>query len=80
MSSNNGRMRVGLALGGGVARGLAHVGVLSVLEEAGVPLGWIAGSPLGGIIRPARCGRASPSIVSPEPVWEPLSALPIAPG
>ena len=38
MSSNRGRLRVGLALGGGVARGLAHIGVLSVLEEAGVPI------------------------------------------
>ncbi len=55
MSSNNGRMRVGLALGGGVARGLAHIGVLSVLEEAGVPIDCIAGTSMGAIIGAAYC-------------------------
>ncbi len=59
MSSNNGRMRVGLALGGGVARGLAHVGVLSVLEEAGVPIDCIAGTSMGAIIGSAYCAGLS---------------------
>ncbi|HEY5133957.1 MAG TPA: hypothetical protein VII85_09760, partial [Candidatus Krumholzibacteriaceae bacterium] len=31
------RPRVGLALSGGGARGLAHIGVLKVIEEAGIP-------------------------------------------
>lgn len=44
------RVRVGLALGGGVARGLAHIGVLSVLEEARVPIDVIAGTSMGAII------------------------------
>ncbi len=44
------RERVGLALGGGVARGLAHIGVLSVLEGAGVPIDFIAGTSMGAII------------------------------
>jgi NTE family protein len=50
MSSNNGRIKVGLALGGGVARGLAHIGVLSVLEKAGIPIDCIAGTSMGAII------------------------------
>lgn len=59
MSSNNGRMHVGLALGGGVARGLAHIGVLSVLEEAGVPIDCIAGTSMGAIIGSAYCAGLS---------------------
>ena len=44
------RKSVGLALGGGGARGLAHIGVLSVLEEAGVPIDYIAGTSMGAMI------------------------------
>lgn len=44
------RPRVGLALGGGGARGLAHVGVLKVLEEMRVPIDCIAGTSMGSII------------------------------
>jgi NTE family protein len=44
------RKRVGLALGGGVVRGLAHVGVLSVLEEAGVPIDFVSGTSAGAIV------------------------------
>ncbi len=43
------RQRVGLALGGGAARGLAHVGVLEVLEEAHIPIDYIAGTSAGAI-------------------------------
>ena len=39
-----------VALGGGGARGLAHVGVLEVLEEAGVPLAGIAGTSAGAVV------------------------------
>jgi NTE family protein len=39
-----------LALGGGGARGLAHVGVLAVLEREGLPVRAIAGSSMGGLI------------------------------
>ena len=55
MSSNNGRIKVGLALGGGVARGLAHIGVLSVLEKANIPIDCIAGTSMGAIIGAAYC-------------------------
>jgi NTE family protein len=37
-------MRVGLALGAGVVRGYAHIGVLSVLEREGIPIHCIAGT------------------------------------
>jgi NTE family protein/lysophospholipid hydrolase len=40
---------VGLALSGGMARGLAHIGVLRVLEEAKVPVDMIAGSGMGAV-------------------------------
>ena len=41
---------VGLALGGGGTRGAAHVGVLKVLTEAGVPIDCISGTSIGAII------------------------------
>jgi NTE family protein len=42
--------KVCLALGGGAARGLAHLGVLKVCEEAGVRIDLIAGTSLGALI------------------------------
>lgn len=45
-----GKKRVGLALGGGAARGLAHIGVLQALEEADVPVDLITGTSMGAII------------------------------
>ncbi len=44
------RKRVGLALGGGSARGIAHVGVLEWLEENRIPVDYIAGTSMGGLI------------------------------
>jgi NTE family protein len=41
---------VGVALSGGAARGLAHIGALAVLEEEGIPVDIIAGTSAGGII------------------------------
>ncbi len=43
-------MKVGLALSGGAARGLAHIGVIKVLLEHGIPLDVIAGTSAGSII------------------------------
>jgi NTE family protein len=42
--------RIGLALSGGGARGLAHIGVLKVLEREGIPVHLIAGTSMGGFI------------------------------
>lgn len=44
------RPRIGLVLSGGGARGLAHVGVLKVLEELQVPVDMIAGTSMGAIV------------------------------
>lgn len=44
------RPKVGLALSGGGAKGFAHIGVLKVIEEAGLPIDCIAGSSIGSII------------------------------
>ena len=41
---------VGLALSGGAARGLAHIGVIQVLEAAGVPVDVVAGTSMGSLI------------------------------
>jgi predicted acylesterase/phospholipase RssA len=42
--------RIGLALSGGGARGLAEVGVLKALEEAGIPIDCIAGTSMGAVV------------------------------
>jgi NTE family protein len=44
------RPKIGLALGGGFARGVAHVGVLKVFEEEGIPIDYIAGTSSGAVI------------------------------
>ena len=44
------RKKVGLVLGGGGAKGVAHIGVLKVLEEAGIPIDYIAGTSMGAIV------------------------------
>ena len=41
---------IGLALGGGGARGFAHIGVVRALREAGVPIDMIAGTSMGAIV------------------------------
>ena len=45
-----GRPKIGLALGGGGAKGAAEVGVLKVLEEAGIHIDYIAGASIGAIV------------------------------
>jgi len=49
------RPRVGLALAGGFARGIAHIGVLRVLREAGIPIDCVAGTSVGALIGTAYC-------------------------
>ena len=49
------RPRVGLALAGGFARGLAHIGVLRVLREAGIPVDCVAGTSVGALIAASYC-------------------------
>lgn len=44
------RKKVGVVLSGGGAKGVAHIGVLKVLEEADIPIDYIAGTSMGAII------------------------------
>ena len=46
----NNKAKIGLVLSGGGAKGFAHVGVLKVLEEAKIPVDYIAGTSIGAII------------------------------
>ncbi|RMH05261.1 MAG: hypothetical protein D6702_00990 [Planctomycetota bacterium] len=47
-----------VALGSGSARGLAHIGILRVLREAGVPVKAVAGTSIGSVIGGLWCGAA----------------------
>ena len=49
-SGQYGRPKVGLDLGGGFARGIAHIGVLRVFEEHEIPIDFIAGTSVGALI------------------------------
>ena len=44
------RKKVGVVLGGGGAKGAAHIGVLKYLEEIGIPVDYVAGTSMGSII------------------------------
>lgn len=44
------RPKIGLALGGGGAKGSAHIGVLRVLEEHNIPIDYIAGTSIGSVV------------------------------
>jgi NTE family protein len=46
---------VGLALGGGGARGLAHIGALAALEEGGIPIDYVTGTSMGAMVGAAYC-------------------------
>jgi NTE family protein len=43
-------VRIGLALGGGAARGLAHIGVLHELERARIPIHILTGTSIGSLV------------------------------
>lgn len=64
------RPRVGLALGGGGARGAAHVGVLKVLERLHVRVDYIAGTSMGAIV-----GGLYAAGVPPETIEAQLEGL-----
>jgi len=62
-------MKIGLALGSGGARGLAHAGVLEALEEAGIRPDLVAGTSMGSIV-----GALYAQDPRPAKVWERLEA------
>jgi len=45
-----GRKKVGLALGGGASKGLAHIGVIRALQEFNIPIDYIAGTSMGALV------------------------------
>ena len=50
MAVSNTRKKVGVVLSGGGAKGMAHIGVLKVLEKAGIPVDIVTGTSMGSII------------------------------
>ena len=42
--------KIGLALGGGGAKGLAHIGVIKALLDAGIKIDYIAGTSMGALV------------------------------
>ena len=54
------RKRIGLALGGGGARGLAHIGVLRVLEKEEIPIDLIVGTSIGALVGGAYASGINP--------------------
>lgn len=50
------RPKIGVALGGGFARGIAHIGVLRVLEEYDIPIDYISGTSVGALIAATYAG------------------------
>ena len=53
--------RIGLALGAGGARGLAHIGVLKVLEKEDIPIDLIVGTSIGALVGGAYASGISPN-------------------
>jgi len=73
------RPRVGLALSGGGARGLAHIGVLKVLKREGIPVDCLAGTSMGGVIAAAYAAGMSPAEIERQALlmarWRNLVSL-----
>ena len=51
--------KLGIALGGGFARGLVHIGILKVLDAEKVPINFVAGTSVGAVIGAAYCSGVS---------------------
>lgn len=62
--------KIGLALGGGGARGVSHIGVLKVLEEEGIPIHVIVGTSIGALV-----GGAYASGTPPDKIAEKVENL-----
>lgn len=53
------RPKIGLAFGGGFARGMSHIGVLKVFEEEKIPIDFIAGTSVGAVVGAGYCSGLS---------------------
>ncbi len=56
--------KIGLALGGGFARGIAHAGVLKIFEQNGIPIHCITGVSAGAIVAAAYASGATPAEIA----------------
>src|SRR5512139_1458654 len=71
------RPKIGLVLGGGGARGAAHVGILKVLEENRVPVDFVVGTSMGSIVGGLYASGRSPEQIDQvfhEILWTDLFA------
>lgn len=57
------RPRIGLVLGGGGARGAAHIGVLEVLEKLRIPVDCVAGTSMGALVAGSFAAGMSPAVM-----------------
>lgn len=57
------RLKIGLALGGGGARGCAHIGILKVLERENIPVHLVTGSSIGAVVGSIYCAAGSVAAV-----------------
>ncbi len=55
------QQKVAVVLSGGAAKGLAHIGVLKALEENEIPIDYVVGTSMGGIVAGCYAGGMSPS-------------------
>jgi NTE family protein len=55
------KKKVGLVLGGGAARGFAHIGVLTILEKEGIPIDVVAGTSAGAVVGALYASGMNPS-------------------
>ncbi len=72
------KARIGLALSGGAARGLAHVGVLDVLHREGIPIDIIAGTSAGAIMGAIYAARGETGKMlefALDPGWKKLTSM-----
>jgi NTE family protein len=71
-------LSIGLALSGGAAKGLAHIGVIKALEEAGIQVDFIAGSSMGALVGAAYAAGVSIDTlekIAVESDWKTVSKL-----
>lgn len=73
----DGQKRIGLALGGGAVRGLAHLGVLTVLEREGISIDCVAGASVGAVVGAAYCaglGAQQLTVISAQLGWRKIAS------
>lgn len=76
------KLKIGLALGAGVARGWSHIGVINALQRAGIEIDIVAGCSIGSLVGAAyACNRlpALESWVCSFSNWDVLKLMDLSP-